>query len=122
MSALAGVRPEMLALFLAAGIGTYLMRLIPLLAALGRTPAGASQSPGRAGSVMRALSLVAPAVIGALLVSALLPARPGPGLPRETGIALVALVPTTWTALRWRHLGLTVLVGVVSYWAVALVA
>lgn len=68
---------------------------------------------------MFALRLVAPAVVAALLVNSLLPARPGPGLWRELVVALAALVPTAVSAARWQNLGLTVLVGVVAYWALS---
>lgn len=138
MSESTGVRVELLALFLAVGVGTYLMRAVPLLAALGHlgkgkrrrsemSPAGsaaaqAHRSGAAESNLMFALRLVAPAVIASLLVSSVLPARSAPAFGRELGVALAALVPTGWAAARWRNLGLTVLVGVASYGALTLIA
>lgn len=141
MSEPAGVRAELVALFLAVGAGTYLMRALPLLAALGYLGKGRrrraegqgaggatarASGPGAAaateGDFMFALRLVAPAVIAALLASSVLPAPSAPDLWRQLGVSLAALVPTAWVAARRRNLGLTVLAGVASYWALSLVS
>lgn len=141
MSQPAGVRAEFMALFLVVGAGTYLMRALPLLAALGHLGNGgrrradghgATGSTARAsgpgapaaaeGDFMFALRLVAPAVIAALLASSVLPAPSAPDFWRQLGVSLAALLPTAWVAARWRNLGLTVLAGVASYWALSLVS
>lgn len=129
MNDLMSVRPELLSVFLAVGVGTYLMRAIPLLASLGHLRKDAAAHPALHdsrepvhGHVLRVLRLVAPAVIAALLVGSVLPAEPGPGASRQLALALGALVATAWAAMRWRHLGLTVAVGIASYWLLALLA
>jgi branched-subunit amino acid transport protein len=114
------VRPEFLVLFLLVGLGTYLTRLLPLLVALRRETSeaeGGSEEP-TGGWFTGALRYVGPSIIVGLLVTSVLP-QPGeafgPGL-LKTG---VALVPTVFVALRFRDLGLTVLVGVLFYWLVS---
>lgn len=139
MSGATHVRPELMALFLAVGLGTYLLRAVPLLGALARLapapgrpradgPRGRPGSrtdnpeagPRGEGPAMLALRLVAPAVVAALLVGSVLPPLAHPAFWEELGVSLAALIPTLWVAVRRRNLGLTVLAGVVSYWALGL--
>ena len=115
------VRAELLVLFMTVGLGTYLMRAVPLLAALRRLDAPESRRPGaRTSRLMFALRLVAPAVIAALLATSVLPARSVPNFWRQLAVSLAALAFTAWVAARWRHLGLTVLVGVACFWGLTL--
>lgn len=103
------------------GVGTYLMRATPLLAALlryaepEREENAGSSSNGLAGL----LSLVGPAVIAALLVTSLIPDPATLGFLRNLVLNAVALVPAVVVAIRWKNPGLTVLIGVVSYLLVA---
>lgn len=62
------------------------------------------------------LELVAPSVMAALLVGSLLPARWGPEAIPLLARHLVALAAAWAVARRYRHLGLTVLVGMAVAW------
>jgi branched-subunit amino acid transport protein len=116
------VRPELLALFLVVGLGNYLMRSVPFLLAL-RRGEELGERPGGAGAKRHAdpLALVGPCVVVALLVTAVLPAAGEPGFGPQLGRNLGALLPAALVAVRTRSLGLTVLVGVLAYWVLALV-
>ncbi len=109
------MRTEFLLLFLVVGVGNYLMRFLPLLWALRREDAKSRDAAsGRPGGL---LPFVGPSVVVALLVTSVLPeARDGAELIR-TG---VALLPTLVVAARSGNLGLTVLVGVSTYWLISL--
>ncbi|HEY8485972.1 MAG TPA: AzlD domain-containing protein [Limnochordales bacterium] len=122
------VRAWLAAVVAAVGLGTYLARALPLLAALRRRGAAASGEgfagrPGSAGASADAagpggrLELVAPSVMAALLVSSVLPARWGPEALAQLAAHLVALA-VSWAVARLRgHLGLTVLAGMAAAWA-----
>ena len=65
------------------------------------------------------LGLVAPSVMAALLVSSLLPARWGPEAMPVLVRHLFALAAAWTVARRFRHMGLTVLVGMAAAWLVS---
>ena len=73
---------------------------------------GATRPAGEGGW----LELVAPSVVTALLVGSLLPARWGPEAIPLLARHLVALAGAWVIARRYRHLGLTVLVGMAVAW------
>lgn len=108
---------ELVVLVVLVGAGTYLMRAAPLLAALlrrgGREQGESADDPSR--GLAGLLRLVGPAVIAALLVTSLLPDPSEPGFWPKLGMNAAALVPAGLAAVRWKDLGLTVLVGTVSY-------
>ena len=111
---------EFLVVLLVLALGTYLMRAVPLLSALPRREAERERAGGST-----LLRLAVPAIMVALLVTALLPAPSETPLQseafrREVYLAAAALVPTTAVALRTDSLGLTVVVGVASYWLISL--
>ena len=120
------VRGELLWLFVVVGVGTYLMRAVPLLMA--RRSGTAAQLPvssrGReeAGGALVWFRLVAPAIVASLLVGTLLPPHPAPGGWQQHMASWVALVASAWAQARWGNLGLTVLSGVVVFglvtWAI----
>lgn len=117
------MRPELLALFLVVGLGNYLMRSLPLLLALRRSDPG--EEARNASATKRRpdpLALVGPCVVVALLVTTVLPAVGEPGFAAGLARNLAALLPTAFVAARTRNLGLTVLVGVVSYGATTALA
>ena len=115
------IRPEILVLCLTVGLATYLIRFVPFLIArrLGSreddVPQGPSDSRG-----LRVLELIGPSIVAALLVTSILP-QPGNA---ELGLQLVrsilALAPTLVAAVLWKNLGLTVLVGMGSYWLITI--
>jgi branched-subunit amino acid transport protein len=109
-------------LFLVVGLGVYLMRFLPLLAALRRrespAPGGEDRSEGRRETVLR---LAGTSIIAALLVTSLLPQPPEDGYPAHLALNLGALAPAVFVAARTGNLGLTVLAGVLSYWAISVV-
>lgn len=107
------VRPELLALLLAAGLGTYLSRWIPLWLALRR--GGREETPEGGGALPAALAFLGPSVIAALLVTSLLLGPADLAGARSLLPGLLALLPTWYAAARLRSLGLAVLVGVASY-------
>jgi len=113
------VHNELLWLFLVVGVGTYLMRAVPLLMA--RRPGAATRPPDssrareEADGALVWFRLVAPAIVAALLVGALLPPRATPGGWQEYVAPWVAAVASAWTQARWGNLGLTVLSGVVVF-------
>ncbi|HEY8498467.1 MAG TPA: AzlD domain-containing protein [Limnochordales bacterium] len=115
------VRAEMVALFLAVGVGTYLMRAVPLwmarrsLTRHGGQPRRPDSPQGQGEEALWALRLVTPAVIAALLVASVLPERGAPGAWAHLAASVAALVPAAWVQARWGNLGLTVLTGVVLY-------
>jgi len=110
------MRVELLLLFMVVGVGNYLMRFLPLLWALRW---GEAETRGAAGGGPGGLlPFVGPSVVVALLVTSLLPeALEGAGSFR----AGIALLPTFVVAVRYGNLGLTVLVGVTTYWLISLV-
>jgi len=116
------VRAWLVVVVAAVGLGTYLARALPLLAALRRQGAAASgeglaDKPGSAAGPGGLLELVAPSVMAALLVSSVLPARWGPEALPQLAAHLVALA-VSWAVARLRgHLGLTVLAGMAAAWA-----
>ncbi len=116
------MRPEFLILSLLVGLGTYLTRLLPLLVALRReTPEAEGESGEPAGGWLAgALRYVGPSIIVGLLVTSVLP-QPGVGYAAELLKTGAALVPTVCVAVRFKNLGLTVLVGVLSYWLASMV-
>ena len=110
------MRTEFLLLFLVVGAGNYLMRFLPLLWTLRRREAGPEDAAS--GNPAGLLPLVGPSVVVALLVTSILPeVTSGVGLI-QTG---AALLPTLVATVRFGNLGLTVLVGVASYWMISLV-
>lgn len=90
---------------LAAGLGTYLMRTLPLVREGGPWPPW----------LRRGLDHVTPAVLGALLLPGVLVS--GGHLPARPWLdpALLALVPTAIVAYVTRHLFLTVGTGVAAF-------
>jgi branched-subunit amino acid transport protein len=107
------MKADLLVLFLLAGAGVYLTRVLPLLGALRRQAGEPVARPkGFLGSALR---FVGPSVIAALLVSSVLP-QPGQGSLPVLLTTAIALVPTVLVAVRFANLGLTVLAGVLAYW------
>lgn len=90
---------------LAAGLGTYLMRTLPLV----------HEGDGWPLWLRRGLDHVTPAVLGALLLPGVLVT--GGHLPTRPWLdpALLALVPTAMVAFATRHLFLTVGSGVALF-------
>ena len=111
------MRVELLLLFLAVGLGNYLMRFLPLLWALRWKEAETSHyaASGRLGGL---LPFVGPSVVVALLVTSLPTEALGWMVMLRTGIALLL---TLVVAVRYDNLALTVLVGVAVYWLILLV-
>jgi branched-subunit amino acid transport protein len=104
-------------LFIVVGVGTYLTRLLPLLIALRYgDPAESGDEKKAPDGTRRALGLVGPAIIAALLVVSVVPDPAAASFREELLRSALALVPTFLVAIRWKNLGLTVLVGVTSYW------
>ena len=104
-------------LFLLAGAGVYLTRVLPLLVALRRqAEEPAAKSDGLLNSALR---FVGPSVIAALLVASVLP-QLGQAELLELLRAAIAFVPTVLVAVRFGNLGLTVLAGVLAYWLASL--
>lgn len=87
------------------GIGTYLIRALPLVLGSHATPPA---------WLARWLTFVAPAVLGALLGPALL-LPDGRWLVPWQNASLLAAMPTALIAWRWRSLPLTVLSGVLCF-------
>ncbi len=111
------MQTELLLLFLVVGVGNYLMRFLPLLWGLRRGTTGEGSETSGNGLLDGLLPFVGPSVVAALLVTSVLPeARDETELLR-TGLALL---PTLLIAERSGNLGLTVLVGVLTYWLVSL--
>lgn len=97
-------------LVLLVAIGTYLMRLLPLWVTLGANPARTSGNK----AFSRALALAAPAIIAALLVASVVPAKPDATVS-EMARRLVGLLVAA-VAFRWRpNLAMAVFVGVAVY-------
>lgn len=113
----------LVALILVVGIGTYLMRATPLLAALLRysEPEREEEADTSSSGLTEVLRLVGPAVIAALLVTSLIPDPSAPGFFPDLALNAVALVPASLAAIRWKNPGLTVLIGIASYVLVATV-
>ena len=114
------MRPEFLILSLLVGLGTYLTRLLPLLVALRRGTSETESGEAVGGWFAGALRYVGPSIIVGLLVTSVLP-QPGEGDATELLKTGAALVPTVYVAVRFENLGLTVLVGVLSYWLSSMV-
>lgn len=108
---------ELLLLFLVVGAGNYLMRFLPLLWALRREATGAGSETSGNGLLYGLLPFVGPSVVAALLVTSILPEAWHRTELLRTGLALL---PTLCIAVRSGNLGLTVLVGVLTYWLVSL--
>ena len=112
------MRTEFVLLFLAVGIGNYLMRYLPLLWAL-RGAETEPEEPRDAASTKLSglLPFVGLSVVGALLVTSVLPE-----VENLAGVirTVTALLPTLAVAMRFGNLGLTVLVGVSAFWLVSL--
>lgn len=114
------MRTELLLLFLLVGAGNYLMRALPLLWALRRkTAPDGDERPDRGTRLSRLLPFVGPSVVAALLVTSVLPPTGAPDYARELLKTGLALIPTLIVAVRYGNLGLTVLVGAVSYGAIS---
>jgi branched-subunit amino acid transport protein len=105
-------------LFIVVGAGTYLTRLVPLLIALryGDSVESGDDEEKAPDGARRVLVLVGPAIIAALLMVSVVPAPEAEDFRRELLRGLLALGPTLLVAARWQNLGLTVLVGVCTYW------
>ena len=117
------IRLEILVLCGVIGLATYLIRFVPFLIArrLGDRGNDAPQSsPASDSRSLRMLELIGPSIVAALLVTSILP-QPG---ETEFGLQLVrsllALTPALISAILWKNLGLTVLVGIGSYWLISL--
>jgi branched-subunit amino acid transport protein len=67
------MRPELLLLFLAVGMGNYLMRFLPLLLALRRGETEPGEPKDATGGLGGLLTFVRPSVLVALLVTSVLP-------------------------------------------------
>lgn len=109
------MRAEYVALFLVVGAGVYLTRFLPLLVVMRREEAngdGVTSTAEPSGW----LRFVGPSIIAALLVTSVLPE---PGAWMELSRATLALAPTVFVAVRFRNLGLTVLIGVCCYWLIS---
>ena len=90
---------------LAVGVGTYLMRVAFLVSQRGAPPA----------TVQRALPFVGPAVLGAMVVPALI--LPGGSLSmRETVPALVAAAASGLILWRFASMPLALLGGLLAAW------
>lgn len=102
-------------LVLLVAIGTYLMRLLPLWVTLRAERDRTSGSK----AASRALALAAPAIIAALLVTAVVPVKPEATASemerRLIGLSLAAV------AFRWRpNVAMAVFVGVAAYTVLSL--
>ena len=116
------IRPEILVLCGVIGLATYLIRFVPFLVAQrlkdreDEAPQGSPASDSRS---LRMLGLIGPSIVAALLVTSILP-QPGEA---EFGLqlarSLLALTPALVSAVLWRNLGLTVVVGISSYWLIS---
>lgn len=113
------IRPEILVLCLGVGLTTYLIRFVPFLIArrLGDRKGGVSKDYDTPrGRGLRVLELIGPCIVAALLITSILP---GPD-EAEFGLQLVrstlALAPVLISALIWRNLGVSVVIGISSYW------
>lgn len=104
------------------GLGTYLMRAVPLLIAISMGRRERTGVSGQRGNriVSTSLSLVGPAIISALLALSLVPAGPASNFVEHLIRNVIAAAIVCVVAARWRHVGLTVLTGIVSYWLVSL--
>lgn len=94
---------DILALLLVVGLGTYLLRCLPLVGLTRRR-----LSPGIEGW----LRYIGPAVLGALIASGLLTPQHGLGF---SAAGRGALLPTAAVARLTRNLPFATLVGVVAY-------
>lgn len=109
------VRAGIVSAVLLVGVGTYLMRLLPLVAvrrAQRRADAPVGSPAARWGGW---LELVGPAVIAALLATSVVPEPSDPAFWSKLGPGVAALGLTGLVANRWRNLGLTVVAGVAAY-------
>lgn len=103
-------------LVLLVAIGTYLMRLLPLWVTLKAKSVRTSESK----AYSRTLALAAPAIIAALLVASVVPAKPevtaSELVRRLVGLSVAAV------AFRWRpHLAIAVFGGVAVYALLSLI-
>lgn len=117
------IRPEILVLCVVIGLVTYLIRFVPFLIAqrLGNREDGSSRDssvPDRPG--FRMLELIGPSIVAALLITSILPQPDEAEFGLQLVHSLLALIPTLIAAMRWKSLGLTVLVGIGSYWLVTI--
>ena len=105
------------------GLATYLIRFVPFFVAQNvpknredEIPQGFPASDSRS---LKMLGLIGPFTVAALLVTSVLP-QPGEA---EFGLqlarSLLALTPALVSAVLWKNLGLTVLVGISSYWLIS---
>ena len=108
---------ELVVLVMLVGAGTYLTRAAPLLAALLRYGDREQEEDAHDpfGGLAGVLRLVGPAVVAALLVTSLLPGPSDPDFWAKLALNAAALVPACLAAVRWKNLGLTVLMGTISY-------
>lgn len=113
------MRVEYLTLFLVVGAGVYLTRFLPLLLAMRREETNGGEEAESSIESDGWLRFVGPSIIAALLVTSLLP-QPGQEGWTDFTYSVLALVPTVLVAVRFRDLGLTVLVGIVAYWLISL--
>lgn len=116
------IHPEILVLCVVIGLGTYLIRFVPFLVALrleNREEASSQDHPRGEQRISGVLDLIGPSIVAALLVTSILP-QPAEGeFGAQLARNLLALVPTLAVAVLWKSLGLTVVVGVASYWLIS---
>ena len=111
------IRAEILVLCIVVGLATYLIRFVPFLIAQhlgsreGDTPQSSSGSRG-----FKVLELIGPSIVAALLITSILPQPDEADFGLQLIRSLLALTPTLIVAVLWKSLGLTVLVGISSYW------
>ena len=103
-------------LFALIGVGVYLTRVVPLALALRREDHSQEieESDDALGAMDGWLGFVGPSIIAALLVAAVLP-EPGQDMWPELARTGAALAPTVAVAVLFENLGLTVVVGILSY-------
>lgn len=98
-----------LVLFTIAGIGTYMMRA-SLVVLLGRITVPAQ--------LERSFRYIAPAVLAAIVVPALL--LDAEGAPAPFDVPVLAGIAAVLAAWRWRTIPATLVAGLGVYWAVTL--
>lgn len=109
-------------LCVAVGSATYLIRFVPFLLAqrFGNRQDSAEQGIS-GGKRLRVLELIGPSIVAALLITAILPQPGEANFDLQLIRSLLALAPVLVSAVIWKNLGLSVIVGVSSYWLISLV-
>lgn len=115
------IRPEILVLCIAVGLTTYLIRFVPFLIAqrFGNQTDSATRGTSESTS-LKILELIGPSIVAALLITSILPQPGEANFGLQLTRSLLSLTPALISALLWRNLGLSVVIGVSSYWLISL--